>query len=280
MTTATQNKFIGMIVPDISNTFFSTLAQSAQKYLQKTGYKLLICSSLNQVDVEREHFASLSELGAAGILCVSGLNEMPEDLFPQNFPVVFLDRRPPNAEKISWVANDDIEAVQLAAEHLIAKGCKHILMIPGYIAGRRESLQEQGYAKALEANGFVVDESYVLKRSGEKPSHIEAEILVSDFLRRDLPVDGIIASSDRAAFGALKAFRGVGLYVPEDVKMISFDDTLYAELSAPALSSLNRQPEKLAQTACDLLLRQINGERPEQIINYVSVTLEKRDSTR
>ena len=141
-------------------------------------------------------------------------------------------------------------------------------MIPGYIAGHHESLQEQGYIKALESNKIPVDESYILKRPGEKSSHIEAEKMVTDFLRRELPVDGIIAS------------RNVGLYVPEDIKMISFDDTLYAELAVPALTSLNRQPQKLAQTACDLLIQQINGNPSEKIVHYVPVKIEERDSTR
>ena len=65
------NKFVGMIVPDISNTFFSSLAYSAQDYLQKQGYNLLICSSTNQVDTEKAHFANLVELSVAGILCVA-----------------------------------------------------------------------------------------------------------------------------------------------------------------------------------------------------------------
>ena len=275
-----KSKFIGMIVPDISNTFFSSLAYSAQDCLQKQGYNLLICSSTNQVDTEKAHFANLAEFGVAGILCVSGLSSMPENLLNENVPLVFLDRRPSNAEKIFWVANDDVEATHLATQFLIDKGCKNILMIPGYIAGQHESLQEQGYIKALESNSISVNDSYILKRPGKQSSHIEAEKMVTDFLRRELPVDGIIASSDRSAFGALKAFRSVGLYVPEDVKMISFDDTLYSELATPALTSLNRQPKQLAQTACNLLLQQINSTPPEQIIHYVPVTLEKRDSTR
>ncbi|MBR1729143.1 MAG: substrate-binding domain-containing protein [Selenomonadaceae bacterium] len=275
-----QNKFVGMIVPDISNTFFSSLAYSAQDYLQKQGYNLLICSSTNQVDTEKTHFANLTELGVAGILCISGLSSIPNNLLNENIPLVFLDRRPANAEKVFWVANDDVEATRLATQFLIDKGCKNILMILGYIAGQYESLQEQGYIKALESNNIAVNESYILKRPGKQSSHIEAEKMVNNFLRRELPVDGIIASSDRSAFGALKAFRSVGLYVPEDVKMISFDDTLYAELATPALTSLNRQPKQLAQTACDLLIQQINGKPSEKIIHYVPVTLEKRDSTR
>ena len=267
-------------MPDISNTFFSSLAYSAQEYLQKQGCSLLICSSTNQVDIEKSHFANLSALNVSGILCVSGLSTIPDNLIDEKIPLVFLDRRSANAEKIFWAANDDVDATRLAAQFLIDKNCKNILMIPGYIAGHHESLQEQGYIKALESNKIPVDESYILKRPGEKSSHIEAEKMVTDFLRRELPVDGIIASSDRSAFGALKAFRNVGLYVPEDIKMISFDDTLYAELAVPALTSLNRQPQKLAQTACDLLIQQINGNPSEKIVHYVPVKIEERDSTR
>ncbi|MBR1420322.1 MAG: substrate-binding domain-containing protein [Selenomonadaceae bacterium] len=232
------------------------------------------------MEVEESHFKNLAELGVSGILCVSGLSSLAENLIDEKFPLIFLDRRPANAEKFAWVANNDVDATRLATQYLIDKGCKNIIMIPGYIAGHHESLQEQGYRKALESNGIEIDESYILKRPGEKSSHIEVEKIVTDFLRRELPIDGIIASSDRSAFGALKAFRSVGLYVPEDVKMISFDDTLYSELATPSLTSLNRQPEKLAKTACDLLIQQIDGNQPSQIINYVPVTLEQRDSTR
>lgn len=122
-----KSKFIGMIVPDISNTFFSSLAYSAQDYLQKQGYNLLICSSTNQVDTEKAHFANLAEFGVAGILCVSGLSSMPENLLNENVPLVFLDRRPSNAEKIFWVVNDDVEATRLATQFLIDKGCKIFL---------------------------------------------------------------------------------------------------------------------------------------------------------
>ena len=269
-----------MIVPDISNTFFSEIAFSAQKYLQDSDYTLLICSSSNQVETEKKHFEKLNALGVAGIICISGLSEIPNNLLEMNTPIIFLDRRPSNAEKNISVANDDVEATRLATQYLIDKGCKNILLIPGYIACQHMSLQEKGYIKALEENNISVDETYILKRSGNEASHIESEKMVTDFLLKELPVDGIIASSDRSAFGALKAFRNVGLYVPEDVKMIAFDDTLYSALSSPALTSLDRQPEKLAETACDLLLKKITGEEIDKLTHYISVNVEKRDSTR
>ena len=274
-----EGKFIGMIVPDISNTFFSSLAAAAQEYLQKQGFTLLICSSSNQAEEEKKHLMALQET-TAGILCVSSLKEIEDNLLATDTPLVFLDRRPVNADSCLWAANDDVEATAMATKYLVDLGCRHILMIPGFIAQHHESLQEQGYIKALTEAGIEVQDEYILKRPGREKSHVEAEKMVSDFLRKELPVDGIIASSDRSAFGALKAFRSVGVYVPEDVRMISFDDTLYAELSAPALTSLNRQPKKLAQTACDLLLDRIAGRTDDQIVHYVPVTLEKRDSTR
>ena len=67
--------------------------------------------------------------------------------------------------------------------------------------------------------------------------------------------------------------------MPEDVKLISFDDTLYAELATPSLTSLDRQPKKLARTACELLLKKISGESVPAV-NYISVELKMRDSTR
>lgn len=107
------------------------------------------------MEVEEKHFERLAELKVAGILCVSGLTEIPA--LSDNLPTVFLDR-----------------------------GCENILLIPGYIAGRHESLQEQGYTKALAENKIAVNENYILKREGKAASHIEAERIATDFLRKNL----------------------------------------------------------------------------------------------
>lgn len=91
--------------------------------------------------------------------------------------------------------------------------------------------------------------------------------------------DGIITSSDRAAFGAMKALGKVGYYAPEDVKLISFDNSPYSTMASPSITSLDRNPASLAGRACEILLDLIAG-KDVQKENIISVSLVERDSTR
>ena len=98
-------------------------------------------------------------------------------------------------------------------------------------------------------------------------------------LAAELPVDAIITSSDRAAFGVMTALHEVGLYVPEDVKLISFDNSPYSTMASPAVTALDRRPQELAETACAHLLALMRGETaPARTV--IPVSLIRRDSTR
>ena len=99
-------------------------------------------------------------------------------------------------------------------------------------------------------------------------------------LRQGMPVDGILASSDRSAFGAMAALRALGFYVPEDVRLICFDNSPYATLTTPALTTLDRNTGQLARTACEYLTRMIAGDRAIPAETTVPVSLVCRDSTR
>ena len=273
-------KTIGMIVPTADNSFFSGLIQYSERYLRAQGYTLLICSSDQDAEKEKNDLVSLVELGASGILCVSGLNALPDHLLKDEVPLVWVDRVPESSKPIPWVANDDAEAMKEATNVLIEKGCKNILLVPGYLAEHQESPRVKGYREALEEGGIEFCTDYVLNRKGEQSSETETEELVREHLRKGNPVDGIITSSDRAAFGAMAALRSVGYYVPEDVKLISFDNSPYSTMGTPAITALDRNPKELAETACKILLKQINHEHDFPLEHRIPVSLVKRDSTR
>lgn len=93
-------------------------------------------------------------------------------------------------------------------------------------------------------------------------------------------MDAIITSSDRAAFGAITALRSIGQYVPEDVKLISFDNSPYSTMASPAITTIDRNPRQLAEDACEALLSLFNGIHPDPLETIVPVSLVKRDSTR
>ena len=272
-------KTIGMMVPSVDNSFFANLASNVEKELASKGYDTLICSSENNAEREREYFKKLVDLGIGGCICVSGLTAQPEDLIPADYPLLWVDRIPESVRPVPWVANDDEEAMEQATLYLIEKGSRNILLVPGYSAETQESPRVKGYKKALLKMGIEVNEDYILKRGGKKSSEIETAELVSTVMHKGLKVDGIITSSDRAAFGAMVALSKVGFYVPEDVRLISFDNSPYTTMSSPSITAIDRNPHELAVKADELLVNLIKCQKTE-IENTIQVSLVKRDSTR
>ena len=256
-------KMIAMILPSTDNSFFSSLAHFSEEYLSSKGYELLICDSNNSVEREKEYLKSLS-LFCAGIIDVSGLSELSEDLLPEDYPLVFVDRKPYSIRKIPWVGNDDEAAMKQATSYLIEKGCKNILLLPGYVAGTSESPRVKGYISALKENHIEYDESYVLLRKGIKSSQEETRDIIMEQLSVGKKIDGIITSSDRSAFSVMKAIGELGYYAPEDIRLISFDNTPYSTLSSPSITSIDRNPREIAYKACEVLLKRLNKEETDR----------------
>ena len=259
--------------------FFRQAARSGLAE-RRRGWTLLVMSSGNRADREKKALRSLADLGCRGILCVSGLSSLPEDLLPENYPLVFVDRRPESVRQIPWVANDDRAAMREAADCLLDRGSRNILLMPGYLAEKRTSPRVLGYEDALKSRGLAPREDYILNRAGERSSEEETEELVRGILTKGEPIDAVITSSDRAAFGVITALRRTGLYVPEDIRLISFDNSPYTAMASPSITAIDRNPEALAGEACRVLLGLIRGEKPEKPEHIVPVSLRKRDSTR
>ncbi|WP_195837023.1 substrate-binding domain-containing protein [Sharpea porci] len=272
------NKVIGMIVPTTDNSFFSSLTHYVELILDKNSYKLFVCDSNNNSEREKEYLKLLSTC-CDGIIDVSGLSEFNENLIPNDFPIVFVDRKPSSSKSIPWIGNDDEKAMYEATSYILGKNCKNILLLPGFIAEYQESPRVMGYKKALMDNGIVFDDSYVLNRKGLHSSEVETQDLVMKALSENKDVDAIITSSDRAAFSAMNAIGKLGYYAPEDIKLISFDNSPYSTLSSPSITSIDRNPKAIAAKAVEVLLDRMNGKEVN-ITNMIEVSLVIRDSTR
>ncbi|MBE6127944.1 MAG: LacI family transcriptional regulator [Erysipelotrichaceae bacterium] len=271
-------KTIGMIIPTTDNSFFSSLAHAVEKNMAAKGYQVLIADSGNDPEREKEYLKTFTEI-AEGIIDVSGLSEVPEDILAENYPVVFVDRKPASDRKIVWVANDDAAAMKEATLYLIEKGCRNILLMPGYIAERQDNPRVIGYRSALAEAGLEFDPLYVLNRTGKGSSEQETQELVMKIMKEGKKVDAIITSSDRAAFGVTRALGKIGLYAPEDVRLIAFDNSPYSTMVSPSITAIDRNPEELSGKACEILLKLIAGEEAEET-TIVPVSLIRRDSTR
>ena len=271
-------KTIGMILPTTDNSFFSSLVHYVEKYLNEQNIHLLICDSHNSSKREKEYLKKLSKI-CDGILDVSGLSELPEDFLLENYPLVFVDRKPVCSKQIPWVGNDDKEAMKEATSFLIKKGCKNILLLPGYIAEKQNEPRIHGYRQALEEATLSFDETYVINRKGEKSSEIETGEIILSIMKEAKPIDAIITSSDRAAFGVIRALNLLGYYVPEDVRLIAFDNSIYSTYASLSITSIDRNSKEIAEKACKLILDKIEGKKVD-LETTISVSLVIKDSTR
>ncbi len=272
-------KTVGIILPNTGNSFFSGLADQLHIQLGKAGYAALIFPCGNSADREKEAYAVLLNAGCEGIISVSGLSEFPEDLVPENYPLVWVDRVPCSNRIIPWVSNDDEMAMKIAADYLIEKGCRNILLMPGYLAEQQESPRVKGYLKSLAKHGIEFRETYVLNRAGKAPSETETQQLIREFLGSGNPADAIITASDRAAFGAMTALETIGCYVPEDVKLISFDNSPYTAMASPGITALDRRPDLLAEEAVKVMTDLLKGSETA-CEHVIPVTLAERASAR
>lgn len=275
-----KSRTIGLIVPNVNNVFFSNLAYYIETYLFERNYSVFICNSGNSGEKETAYFRTLTSKGVDGIVCISTLDQLPAAILARELPIVCVDRRPRTARPVPWVGNDGFLAGRMATEHLLDQGCRHILFISSYTGPYDQYDRREGYAQALTDRGMFVDKNYILERSGEDPTQIEVEVLVYQFLRNHLPIDGIITASEPAALGAMYALNGAGLSVPNDVRIVGFDNSLYSLMTTPPLSSIERHPRQIAEKACDLLLHFLENGQWDELEVTVPVSLVERKSSR
>ncbi len=274
-----RTRTIGMIVPDITNDFFSTLALQAERAFADEGYSVLICNDENDAERGEHYLRTLISKRVDGIICISGRTTFDEDEVPGNVPIVYVDRFPERSADIPRVISDDLRGGRLATEHLIEHGCERIAFMTGAHSAISVQNRGIGYEQALEAHGLAVDPGLRIELKGRVRRFQEARETLSEVINSGVEFDGIFAMNDVIAVGALLALCDAGIRVPEDVKVVGFDDSIYASIATPALSSVRRFPEQMARHGCDALLSLIEGNDVE-LEDTVPVELVMRESTR
>lgn len=174
--------------------------------------------------------------------------------------LVLFDR---NSDQInsSKVLVDNVLAGMEATNHLIEAGAKRIAFLAGPARVNVSNQRIEGYLKALKDAGIPVSKELILHSDFDAES---AKILTKKLMENSCPPDGLVVIADRLAIGAAFQFREMGLSIPEDIKIISFNNEPIAELFSPSISSVSQPLEKIGELAIQLLIEQI--ENPENFV--------------
>lgn len=230
-----QSNLVSVVVPAMSSHFFMEVLRGIQDALAVSGHDVLVhlarTRSEGVVQVDR----ALRRGRSAGTLIVSTpfLSSLVDRLGRAKQTVVLIDCEHPEFDSISV---DNQRGGFLAVDHLLDAGCSNIALVMASEASKPSSDRYAGYVDALSSRGIAFDENLVAACGGDQDGFTESAGFeaMQGLLATGARPDGVFATSDAQALGVLRALREEGLDVPNDVKVIGFDDLpliRYADIS-------------------------------------------------
>ena len=276
-----KSKTIGIIVPNISNEWFSKLVLEIEKYFFQKNYSVFICNTSQNEDKEIAYFKSLDSKLVDGIMCISGREEIPVNVMTRNIPIVCIDRKPKNHSNVYYVESNHYSGGYLATEELIKKGCRRIVIITRNKSLSVNNQRLDGYKQALRDYGLHEYPELQIFLDDKLSNNLAAREAVNKLIQSNIPFDGIFATNDWRAYGALVGVLENNLKVPEDVKIIGFDDIPISSSCKPELSTIKQDVKGLSQKASSLLLSLMNDQEvdTQERRLILPVQLIQREST-
>ena len=273
-----QSKSIGLLVPDITNEFFASIVYEIENYFFDIGYLTFICNTAGSDSKEQEYLAALAGKMVDGIIFLSGQEDMPNRQQYRNIPMVGIDRRPriDDQSNLFFVQSDHYLGGFMATEELLRKGCKKILVMMRTKSLSTSLQRIEGYKDALKQYQVPFDSNCVIRLSGSRTNYEEARDVVSYLIKSDMKFDGIFATNDMRAYGALTACQQNGIAVPEDVKIVGFDGIAISRYCYPPITTVYQDYHTIGQRAAEVMynLIQKNEEQlPSQQTIIVPVAL-------
>ncbi len=252
-----KTKTVALLIPDISNFFFTEVAEAIESVLSEKGYSLFLCNTGENISLEKKQMMLMSSQLVSGIIIAPTSRDFDyRSMYADvNYPMVFIDRKT-NKLQADVVAVDGRTATYNAVSNLISKGHKRI----GYVAGRDglSTTDERllGYLEAIEQNGIPIDEKLIKRGDSKNGSGYQ---LTEELLKTD--ATAIFVSNNLMAVGAIKCLSNEKISIPERMAIIGFDDYNWSTITNPPLSTIKQPVAKLGAMAAELVLKRI--ENPE-----------------
>jgi LacI family transcriptional regulator len=233
-----QTNEIGIVVPDISNPFFSALIKSFATELRKGGYNFIVYESDENITLERASIKSLLEKRVDGLIIASVGQDFAHlrVLCETGVPMVTVDRCFDLLD-VDSVSVDNVKGSLLAVSHLIREGHNRIAFIQGLPGTYANTARLQGYKLALEEAGIPIDERLIVGNDFRSMNgYLETKLL----LKMTSPPSAIFTAGDLIALGALEACKENGYQIPHDISLVTFDDPVFATFLSPALTAVEQ----------------------------------------
>ena len=279
-----KTKTIGVIIPNILNSFFAKVFSGIEKVADEKGYNVIMCISNESMDKEAHTLEMLSNGTIDGfILSVSEEAQKLQDynhfsaIINDGTPIVMFDRIAAVIE-CDKVIVDDFDSALNATQRLIDLGCKNIALLSSVDNLSVGKLRVEGYLKALKDNNIPINRNIILRTDSEEDLKNRIDAVFDANV-----IDGVFALEENDSVAALKTGLQKGYKIPEELSIIGFADGILASRRlTPSLTTVSQHGVEIGEVAATLLIERL--ESKEENIPYQTVViktkLKERESTR
>ncbi len=250
---------IGVIVPEITSYFFSSIISGIQDLLNPLGVNMIIGQTNESFEEEESLVRTFASIRVDGFLISPSSKTKKFDhlkiLTENNIPLVIFDRDCEGIE-VDKVFVDEYTGAFQAVEHLIKSGCRRIAHIAGPSSLSTARHRLDGYKQALKLHGLPVNKEYIVESRGFTPKHGIRP--TKQLLALPNPPDAIFTINDGVAIGAMFVIKEAGIVIPDQISVIGFDDDPHSSYFKPSLSTVWQPTYELGMLSARILMKRVN----------------------
>ena len=255
------SRIIGLIISDIQNPFFTRLVRAVEDIAHENNYALILANTDEDPQKEELNVDLMISERVAGVIITptKEYNCPVKKLINNRIPVVCVDRRVLDCE-VDTVLVNNVSASKKLIKHLLSMGHRRIgsILGPDDVTTGRERLL--GLINAFEEKKLTLDKNLIFQST---PKEENGYKLAHELLALADPPTAIFAGNNLLALGAMRAIKELGLKIPEDISMVSFDDSTWAELVQPSITVMAQPTYEIGKVAAELILRRIENAQSE-----------------
>ncbi len=256
-TSSTKN--IVLIVPDIQNPFYSTMAVVSQRLLKERGYTLSLFNTFGNIKDEQDSVKSAIMMGADGIIFAGGnlSSEVKDMLLQMEIPAVLANGE--DTDSFDVVLNDEGESTYMATRYLIEQGHEKIAFAGAVVNSQTGKNRENGYRKALSEAGISVNPEYVFVMGNILDSDAGYKAGFYFSALKESPT-AVCCANDLIALGLYQACVRLNIEIPNQISVIGVDNIIYSDLCNPRLTTITNDSGECAAIFVRALLERVDSE--------------------
>ena len=255
-----RTNLVMVVLPSIGDPFFTAVMRGIHKAARETGYSVVIEETQRNTMTADEIGAMLVSNQTDGIILLASMSPFGTEILSartrRKLPIVIgCETVSPELQDLPSVHIDNVAAAKEATNYLIDRGHSKIGMIYGEESSLLTKDRELGYREAMKRAGLTIEEGWVAEG---KLTLDGARSATRKLLSQKNRPTAIFCANDETAIGCLHEIKSAGLSVPDDISLVGFDDTRYAAVTDPPLTTISQPGEEIGERVMKRLYRQID----------------------